>query len=152
MSKAPAASARVLVHGIVATADLFLRESQRIFRPHGLSAAQFNVLNLLAERADGVGYSQRELADALLVDRSNVTGLVDRMTATGWVCRVDDVTDRRVYRIQLTEDGRRLWSNVAPIYAQVVSQVTECLSTVEITRGVAVLAKLQEAATRWSAP
>ena len=48
-----------LVHDIVATADLFLRESTRLFRPHGLTAAQFNVLNLLAAPEVERGLSQR---------------------------------------------------------------------------------------------
>ncbi len=146
------AQARRLVHELVATADLFLRESQRLFRPHGLTAPQFNVLNLLADRAPDAGYSQRELADTLVVDRSNVTGLIDRMEAAGWVRRVDDPADRRVYRVALTPAGRRLWQKVAPDYDQVVAQVTGALSAVEVSRGVAVLVKLQAAATAWRLP
>ena len=146
------ARARRLVHELVATADLFLRESQRLFRPHGLTAPQFNVLNLLADRAPDAGYSQRELADTLVVDRSNVTGLIDRMEAAGWVRRADDPADRRVYRVVLTPAGRRLWQKVAPDYDQVVAQVTGALSAVEVSRGVAVLVKLQAAATAWRLP
>ena len=89
------AAAATLVQDIVATADLLLRESQRLFRPQGLTAAQFNVLNLLAGCGDGAGLSQRELADLLVVDRSNVTGLIDRMETAGWVRRADDPSDRK---------------------------------------------------------
>ncbi len=146
------ASAPGLVHDIVSTADLFLRESARLFRPHGLTAAQFNVLNLLAdpELADGV--SQRELADLLVVDRSNVTGLVDRMETAGWVRRADDPADRRVYRVTLTGPGRKLWEKVAPGYTSVVSQVTGRLSERQMRDGIALLKTLREDAVRWTLP
>ena len=148
----PSADAQKLVHDIVATADLFLRESTRLFRPHGLTAPQFNVLNLLAGRADGQGYSQRELADTLVVDRSNVTGLLDRMETAGWVRRADDPNDRRVYRVQLTAAGKKLWQKVAPGYADVVAQVTARLGERQITDTLALLGVLREEATRWVLP
>lgn len=146
------ANAQRLVHDIVATADLFLRESTRLFRPHGLTAPQFNVLNLLAGRADGQGYSQRELADTLVVDRSNVTGLLDRMETAGWVRRADDPKDRRVYRVQLTAAGKKLWQKVAPGYADVVAQVTARLGEKQMGDTLKLLEILREDATRWVAP
>ena len=111
-----------LVTALLAAADALLRESQRLFRPHGLTAAQFNVLNILAERPAGL--SQRELGDLLVVDRSNVTGLLDRLEKAGWVRRTDHPADRRIYQVLLTADGRRLWAAVAPRYAAAIRQVT----------------------------
>src|SRR6187549_2565972 len=96
--------AHELTAAVMATADTFLRESQRLFRPHGLTASQYNVLSVLAAHPEGT--SQRELSDVLVVDRSNVTGLIDRMEKAGWVRRADDPEDRRVYRIMLTPAGR----------------------------------------------
>ncbi len=141
-----------LVNGIVSTADLFLRESARLFRPHGLTAAQFNVMNILADPELSKGVSQRELADLLVVDRSNVTGLIDRMEAAGWVRRADDPADRRVYRVNLTGLGRKLWEKVAPGYALVVRQVTCRLSERQMRDGIAMLATLREDAIRWTLP
>ena len=140
-----------LTRAVLTTADTFLREGQRLFRRHGLTAAQYNVLSLLATGpADGM--SQRELGDLLVVDRSNVTGLVDRMEKAGWVRRADDPQDRRVYRVQLTAAGRRLWSEVAPLYAQVVAQVTAALSESQARATLKVLHKLQEGAVAWELP
>ena len=145
-------TASKLIHDIVSTADLFLRESTRLFRPQGLTAAQFNVLNLLgAPDAEG-GLSQRELADKLVVDRSNVTGLIDRMETAGWVRRADDPADRRVYRVQLTTTGKKLWQKMAPAYAEVVRQVTARLGERQMRDTVALLETLREDATRWVAP
>ena len=47
-----------------------------------------------------------ELATVLACDRSNVTGLVDRLAARGLVERVSDPRDRRVKHLLLTDEGK----------------------------------------------
>jgi DNA-binding MarR family transcriptional regulator len=134
----------------MAAADAFLRESHRLFRPLGLTAAQYNVLNVLA--AHDTGISQRELSDVLVVDRSNVTGLLGRMERAGWVKRSDDAADRRVYRVTLTPSGRKLWQRTQPLYAEVVAQVVGGLSPRQIRETHAVLQRLKAAAATWQLP
>ena len=53
--------------------------------------------------------SMGELAERLLCDASNVTGIVDRLESRGLVERQADPDDRRVRRLVLTADGRELW-------------------------------------------
>lgn len=139
-----------LTVAILATADAFLRESQRLFRPLGLTGAQYNVLNVLSDPPDGM--SQRELSDRLVVDRSNVTGLLDRMEKAGWVRREDDPGDRRVYRVTLTAAGRRLWGQAHAQYLAVVAQVTQGLPAKRIHETIAVLESLEKAAGAWQLP
>ncbi|MBL9201092.1 MAG: MarR family transcriptional regulator [Opitutaceae bacterium] len=146
----PAPSALDLTVAVVATADALLRESQRLFRPHGLTAAQFNVLNLLADQPAGL--SQREIGDVLVVDRSNVTGLLDRMGAAGWVRRRDDPADRRVYRVTLTPAGRRLWARVEPRYRAVAGQVAGGLTAAARAQCLGALRHMEQAAGRWTLP
>ncbi len=114
--------------------NALLRASRRLFRPHGLSEAQFNVLHVLQDSAEPL--TQRELSEILLVDRSNVTGLIDRMEQAGWVRRSPVPGDRRAYRLLLTPAGRRLWRTVHPIYAAAAARVTASLSDrdVQVTR------------------
>ncbi len=139
-----------LTRAVLTTADVFLREGQRLFRPHGITAAQYNVLSVLA--AAGEGISQRELGDVLVVDRSNVTGLVDRMEKAGWVRRTDDPADRRVYRVMLTPAGRRLWEKIAPAYEAVVLQVVEGLTERQANATLSGLKHLQAGAVAWRLP
>jgi DNA-binding MarR family transcriptional regulator len=136
-----------LVSGIMATADSFLRESQRLFRPHGLTGAQYNLLTVVAESLEGL--SQRELSEHLVVDRSNVSGLIDRMERAGWVKRTDHPEDRRVYRVVLTPAGRRLWKRVTPLYLDVVRQVTRGIPDRQMRETLAILQGLEKAATTW---
>ena len=139
-----------LVSAVMATADTFLREGQRLFKPHGLSGAQYNLLNVVALAEDGL--SQRELSDHLVVDRSNITGLLDRMESAGWVRRTDHPADRRVYRVVLTPKGRKLWEQVTPRYLDVVGQVTGGLSDKEKRSCLEALQQLQATATTWKLP
>lgn len=136
-----------LVSAVLATADAFLRESKRLFRPHGLTGAQYNVLNVVAATRDGL--SQRELSDHLVVDRSNVTGLIDRMEREGWVKRTDDPGDRRIYRVVLTPEGRKLWERVTPQFLSVVRQVTGGLSERRMKETLLALRDLEQAAAKW---
>ncbi len=141
---------RLLTREVMATADIFLRESRRLFKPHGLTAAQYNVLNALA--AAPAGLSQRELGDVLVVDRSNVTGLIDRLETTGWVRRTADPSDRRVHRLALTPAGRRLRNRVHARYDAVVQQVVAGLDAPRMHTAVQVLKSLQAGARAWHLP
>ena len=136
-----------LVAAVMATADTFLRESQRLFRPHGLTGSQYNVLNILANEPAGI--SQRELGDRLVVDRSNVTGLLDRLEKNGWVRRDDDPDDRRVYRVSLTPAGRALWQKITPLYLDVVAQITRELPAKRLQDGLDILRRLEAGAVAW---
>ena len=139
-----------LTREVMATADAFLRDSQRLFRPHGLTAAQYNVLSVLAAAADGL--SQRELGDILVVDRSNITGLLDRLEKAGLVKRTDHPSDRRIYRVSLTSAGRKLWAKVQPRYLKVTEQVTAGLREKQARDAIAVLKSLQAGAASWRLP
>lgn len=136
-----------LVAAVLATADTLLKESHRFFRPLGVSSAQFNLLNVVAGTEQGL--SQREISDRLVVDRSNVTGLIDRMEKQGWVKRTDHPDDRRAYRVVLTPTGRKLWEQVAPRYAAAVAQVTSQLPERRMREALALMQRLEQAAKEW---
>jgi DNA-binding MarR family transcriptional regulator len=70
-----------------------------------LSPVQCHVLHLIDPRRP---LSMGELADTLACDRSNVTGLVDRLEARGLVRRRPSDGDRRVKVLVLTATGSRL--------------------------------------------
>src|SRR4051794_41856105 len=71
----------------------------------GLSIPQFDLLSSLSERE---GVSQQELAERLYVTKGNVSGLIDRLEASGLVERRELPADRRSYALHLTAQGRHL--------------------------------------------
>jgi DNA-binding MarR family transcriptional regulator len=138
-----------LVASVMTTADAFLRESQRLFRPHGATGAQYNVLNILAAHPDGL--SQRELGDLLVVDRSNVTGLLDRLEKLGLVRRQDHPDDRRVYRVSLTAAGSARWKTIHPLYLRAVADITRGLTVRQMREARKSLRHLESRAAAWRA-
>jgi MarR family transcriptional regulator, organic hydroperoxide resistance regulator len=74
-------------------------------RAYDLSVPQCDVLTTLTERE---GISQQELAARLYVTKGNISGLVDRLVASGLVERRSLQSDRRSHAIHLTPAGREL--------------------------------------------
>lgn len=101
---------------LLKTADAILNASRAFFAPWDLSPSQFNVLNLLHGVPEGA--TQTDLGRDLIVHRSNITGLVDRLERRGLVLRKEVAEDRRVYRVVLTPAGVRLMDDVVPLYRQ----------------------------------
>jgi DNA-binding MarR family transcriptional regulator len=95
----------------------------------GLSAAKYHVLSQLAESAEPVPL--RQLAAVQECVPSNMTTLVDRLEADGLVRRVDDASDRRSKRAELTELGREKAAAGARVVAEVESAFAESLGPTE---------------------
>src|SRR5262245_61852871 len=70
-----------------------------------LSPAQCHVLHLIEP---GRPIAMGELADTLACDKSNVTGLIDRLESKGLVRRKPSSDDRRLKVLDLTPAGARL--------------------------------------------
>lgn len=69
----------------------------------GLTVARAEVVWLIHHR--GV-MRQRDLADALRVSPRNITGLLDALSATGFVARTAHPSDRRATLVELTAKGK----------------------------------------------
>jgi DNA-binding MarR family transcriptional regulator len=81
-----------------------VRASNASLAGHGLRVRSYSVLLLAADSLDGV--SQRELADVLGLDPSQVVLLVDELAAAGLVERRSSTADRRTKLVVATDEGR----------------------------------------------
>jgi DNA-binding MarR family transcriptional regulator len=129
-----------LVLQVISAAQAFEKAGQRIFRAHGLTVAKFNVLNLLSDQPDGMRAS--DLARALIVDRSNVTGLIKRMKKDGLLKEVETLQDRRQHVVTLSAKGRTAWSAAHPAYERGLAELTSGLSPANRKVAEAVLQSL----------
>jgi DNA-binding MarR family transcriptional regulator len=76
---------------------------------HDLSMAQVRLLGVLRDRTP----TMNELARILELDKSSVTGLVERAERRDLVVRVPSVTDRRSVLVRLTARGREVVTQAA---------------------------------------
>ena len=114
---APAARKQLSpVDGLAQLSFLIQGMLERRAAEHDLSIIQTRLLGVLRDRTP----TMNELARFLGLDKSSVTGLVDRAERRGLVVRVPSATDRRAVLVSLTDDGRALaWKAAAAFDADV---------------------------------
>lgn len=132
-----------LVLQVVATAQALQKAAHRVFRPHGLTAVQFNVLNVLARQPDGMRAS--DLARALIVDPSNVTGLLKRMKQQGLLKEVENPRDRRQHVVTLNARGRAAWAAGFRVYQKSLAALDSGISPRDRNAADKVLRRLATA-------
>ncbi len=114
------------------TSTLIRKRGTEFLRAFGLTDVQINVMMLLGHQARrNEGLSQARLSDMMLVNRANITGLIDRMEKAGLVVRTADPEDRRTNIIKLTARGRRLLDKVEPHYGKEVARIMGVLKNSE---------------------
>ena len=92
-----------------------------------LSMIQTRLLGVLRDREP----TMQELARLLELDKSSVTGLVDRAERRGLVQRAPSTDDRRAVRVKLTSQGRRVVRSVEAAFEAELASATACLSSAE---------------------
>jgi DNA-binding MarR family transcriptional regulator len=90
----------------------------------GMSLTQLRVLGVLRGRRPRMA----ELALGLGLDRSSVTGLIDRAQHRGLVERFPEEGDGRVVRVGLTEEGERFGERLADRMSELLRDVVAPLS------------------------
>jgi len=78
------------------------------------------------------GSSLTEISSGLMLENPTVTGLIDRLEKLGYVKRVDDPDDRRVYLIFLAEKGNKVANEALPVVKKLNEQIKEGHSKNEI--------------------
>ena len=115
---------------LVRTSALMQKLSDRFFSRFGLTDVQFNILMILKEHQSD-GLSQQELSEHLIVTKSNVVGLIDRLELGGYVRREAHPSDRRFNQIVLTRKGEQLEAKIEKLYFAEVDKMMNLLSTPE---------------------
>jgi DNA-binding MarR family transcriptional regulator len=103
-----------------AQAELISTLDRELQAERGLPITFFDVLIQLS--AAGGRLRMSELADAVLLSRSGVTRLVDRMVRDGLVRREACPTDRRSMYATLTAKGKRALAQARPVHLRGVAE------------------------------
>ena len=104
---------------------------------HDLSLTQLRVLGILRDREP----TMADLANFTGLERSTISGLVERAAARGLVMKTADPHDGRSVRVTLTESARDLVPEITTTVGNRIQPLTDRLSTDEQQRLTALLTK-----------
>ncbi|MCA9755316.1 MAG: MarR family transcriptional regulator [Candidatus Eisenbacteria bacterium] len=127
---------------ILWTGTLLKKASRRFFRDTEFSEAEFNLLIVLSYSDEPL--SQVDVSERMLVDKSNVTSLIDRLETAGLIERKPVPEDRRRYHIHLTREGKRRIDAVDPVYHGLVREVMSGLTEREHQTIIRLTRKVRE--------
>jgi DNA-binding MarR family transcriptional regulator len=116
------------LHG---TARLMRRNFDRRAREHDLSRARWQVLWLLAREE---GLKQAELAERLDLAPISLGRQLDKLEQEGLVERRHDASDRRCFRIYLTEAAQPALQTLETLAEATRAEALAGLSSAEITQ------------------
>jgi DNA-binding MarR family transcriptional regulator len=126
MGKAARAKANVefgvanrLFFRLYQSSNLMHKQGTRYVAEFGATTQQWAVLGALARPAvRDAGVSVKDLIEYLDVSRQNLTIVLDRLEARGWISRLKDKDDGRSRRVRLTPEGKSTWARMqTPIEA-----------------------------------
>ena len=94
--------------------NAFDRGSEVFLSAFGLTGAQLNILNIIGEAGGTI--SQAAMSEQVLIGKSSLSIVVDRMVQRGYIRRQVFPKDRRRVILKLTSAGQRLGEKVYPLY------------------------------------
>lgn len=112
------------------------------FARYGLSRAKFSALVQLRMAGDR-GLTQSELGKKMLVSRANITGLIERLEKEGLVVRSEDPSDKRAFRVCLSDRAAALMEAFLPVHNDFMHRVMSALDGKEKETLISLLQKLR---------
>ena len=94
----------------------------------GLTISQFSVMDVLYNLG---ALSQKDLGKKILRSGGNITMVIDNLEKLGYVERKRSKDDRRFFIIYITKKGKRFFSNIFPIFLEVVVEEFKVLTDIE---------------------
>jgi MarR family 2-MHQ and catechol resistance regulon transcriptional repressor len=126
---------------------LITNGTHRPYHKFGMNLSQVDVLSVLGRSEAGLTCS--EIAEATLITKGGITGILDRLEARGWVYRIPSRDDRRSIRALLTEKGvefcRELFGNLVDDTEEVLAKALKPAQTKQLTKLLTLLVRSMEA-------
>lgn len=115
-------------------------------RPYDLTDATWQPL--LELQRHGRPMHPKEIAEALLLDKSSMVRILRTLEEKGFVTRELDETDRRAYYVRITETGELRLAEVVRLSADIEVAVTDGLSSEDRHIARRVLEHIQSSINR----
>ena len=117
----------------------------RYFPPDSITKVQWTALYHIYRNE---GLNQRELAKLMLIREPSALHPVDRLEREGWVAKRSDPHNRRVRRLELTREGRRIYEENLPRVIRFNEDARQGITEEELDVFKSVLDRMIENVTR----
>ncbi|MEP0043097.1 MAG: MarR family transcriptional regulator [Reichenbachiella sp.] len=94
-----------------------------------ITPEQWAILNRLNEHQ---GLTQNELAKISFKDTANITRMIDKLEDKGFVERRANPSDRRIWKIYITDQGRKGRDLIEPLAKEVLRKATKNIDSKEV--------------------
>ena len=115
------------------------RASKRLTRDLGVTGPQRLAVRMIATHP---GLSPQDVAAALYLHKSTVTGILQRLEGQGVIGRAVDPGDKRRARLHLTPHGERISNSRGPTIERAVHRVLSHMSESALAAARQVLAEI----------
>ena len=107
---------------------------------YGISPDMYVILYLLLENEE-IMY-QRQLAEIMFKDRANMSRIIENMRKKGLLEKVPESHGRKIYKLVVTEKGKKARDCVFPTDIDLRKQITKDISEEELAITLATLEKM----------
>jgi len=132
---------------VVRTADALKRGGELLFRRHGITSAQYNVLRILRGAGDR-GLHCNAVAERMITAEPDITRLLMRMERLGLLVRQRDTADRRMVTAIATERGLQLLDELEAPLRELQERQFALLSDNEMETLISGLERVRESVAR----
>ncbi len=101
-------------------------------------------MTVLAALIDHDGLYQRQIGALTLKDRPNITRIIKILEKMKLVTKTPDVNKRKVYKIAITDEGRKVFDKVIPTALELWQRTIEGVPEDELLITLKVLQKFKE--------
>lgn len=122
-------------------AEIMKQKVRELLSDYTVTPPQFKALQYLYEDGD---MTIGELSSKLYLACSTTTDLIDRMENNNLVIRIKDINDRRVVRIHLLDEGKRVIREVINKRQNYLEEILVNSSTEEVELLQSYLVKLHQ--------
>ena len=141
--KNPLPSERVtqIVQGLLKCGQFLQREMNQVCQRFGLKQQQFTVLNEIIWNGP---ISQKELGEALLFEKSNVSKIVKILLEKKWIRVAVAAHDRRLTLLTEAPEGFAVWKESMRAFNLSSSELISTLSQYDQVNAIKLLNKLEK--------
>jgi DNA-binding MarR family transcriptional regulator len=125
------------------TSDRLQHHSVQLFKPHGVTPTQYNVLRILRGAGDN-GLRCSEIGERLVSSDPDITRLLGRLQKQKLIKRKRDPKDKRVIYATITAEGQRLLKEMDPTLNEDIRHMFKHMTREKLTTLVALLEEVRD--------